>query len=94
MTIRYEIGEGKIRELLRDQSKTVTFHLENPFTLEVKLRNVIVHRRRLALPLNSNQGKTRIARKSSWIEYTAPIMRTQDLSKRSDSVFSAHVNFR
>ncbi|KAF1967994.1 hypothetical protein BU23DRAFT_602460 [Bimuria novae-zelandiae CBS 107.79] len=94
LEVHYGITDSAQQDQLRDRANAVVFTLSSPFVLEVKIGDVIFDRLKLAFPLDSSRGKGKIARKSSWIEYTAPVMETKLLGTRSDSIFVAGINDR
>ncbi|KAI8932270.1 hypothetical protein NX059_010471 [Plenodomus lindquistii] len=84
-----ESEEGKAS---LQQGGEVAWEIESPrelvLTIGKKFKQVLA----LPLPLHTASSKTKIARKSSWIEYTAPVASVKDLSLRADSVFRSFVN--
>ena len=68
--------------------------MKDPFTFELKFGDVLIHSQKLALPMYYKRGKGKIARQSSWVEYTAPIIETSMLETRSDSMFVASISTR
>ena len=94
LEIRYEFVDSVLQDRLRHKDNAVVFVMKDPLTLELTVGDVVVHRHKLVLPLDSFRGKGKVARKSSWVEYKAPVMGTKDLNIRSDSVFSASIYAR
>lgn len=56
-------------------------------TLEILIGDKVRKRIVLPMPIDSTIGKTKVARKSLWIEYTAPIANAKLLASRADAIF-------
>ena len=92
LQLRCTVNDGNFQALLKDKDNAVVFSMIDPFTIKLEIGDVLIHRHKLALPLNLKEGTGKIARKSSWVEYTAPIMETSILDTRSDSMFVASIS--
>ncbi|KAF1846230.1 uncharacterized protein K460DRAFT_386537 [Cucurbitaria berberidis CBS 394.84] len=66
----------------------VEVELSNPYSLIIKVGSAFRKVLELPLPLDGARGKTKVARKSLWIEYSAPVAQPSLLASRPDSVFS------
>lgn len=86
LQIRYDIKSPVAQKSLQGAA-AIKFNLPNPFTLVLKIGNGFCHTFRLPLPLDCARGSTRIARKSLWVEYQAPVATLALLATRPDSVF-------
>jgi hypothetical protein len=82
---RYTIESGDAKALLQN-SGTVEFDMPDPFRLSLTIGGKFQKDVSLPFPLNSDAAKIKIARKSLWIEYTAPVSKLQMLSARPDSM--------
>jgi hypothetical protein len=83
---RYDIKSLIVQKALQS-AVTVECTLLNPFTLVLKIGDAFHHTLKLPLPLDGSRSKVRIARKSLWVEYQAPVADPALLSSRPDLVF-------
>jgi hypothetical protein len=72
-----------MKTLLQDGGE-VQLNMPSPFRLVLTVGNKSSKELTLPFPLNNNAAKTKIARKSSWIEWTAPVAEVKALSIRPD----------
>ena len=74
LTIRYDIYNDEIKSALREATTTVQFQSSNPFMLLLRIGVEGYEARiRIPMPLVTTKGRTRIARKSGWVEFCAPV---------------------
>jgi len=69
---------------------SVDVQLRDPFSLELKLYSaddLCQDTVQLPMPLELGQGKTKISRKSMWIEYSAPVAYSASLSAQPNALF-------
>jgi hypothetical protein len=85
LKIHYAIGSGDAKAFLQI-GEIVEFETPNPFLLTLTIGKK--YRRDLVLPfpLSGDAAKVKIARKSLWIEYTAPVSDAKTLSIRPEYV--------
>ncbi|KAF1937809.1 hypothetical protein EJ02DRAFT_505767 [Clathrospora elynae] len=89
--IRYDFCSGEPKRLLQSGG-IVEFHALNPFNLVMVIGSTYQKSVALPLPVNVEVGKVKIARKSLWIEYLAPVAKVQELISRPDCVFPIHLD--
>lgn len=89
----YDLLSTDLKTCLRDGA-TIEFVLPEPFILVLKIGGRVVHKMELSLPLNEEKGKGKIARKSSWVEYSAPLVGLNGLAARPDMMFPIHMDSR
>ncbi|KAF1952907.1 hypothetical protein CC80DRAFT_571306 [Byssothecium circinans] len=87
----YDLAHGKVKDSLQ-AGANAEFLLPDPFTLILRVGDTVVHKTKLPQPLDGNRGKGKIARKSLWAEYTAPVAEPTNLANRKDLVFPASIN--
>jgi hypothetical protein len=87
LQVRYEIKSAVLQEALQSAA-TVDFTLRNPFTLVLNIGDTFCHELELPLPVDGARSKVRVARKSLWVEYWAPVAEPAFLAARPDSMFS------
>ncbi|OAL70018.1 hypothetical protein A7D00_5547 [Trichophyton violaceum] len=87
LTTRLDVTSPKYQDILR-QGAAVLVEQISPYKINVKLGGKPFHSNiRLPFPILSVNTKTRIARKSSYLEFIAPIASTGDLTQCLDNVF-------
>ncbi|KDB20649.1 hypothetical protein H109_07402 [Trichophyton interdigitale MR816] len=87
LTTRLDITSQKYQDILR-QGAAVLVEQISPYKINVKLGGKPFHSNiRLPFPILSVNTKTRVARKSSYLEFIAPIASTRDLTQYPDNVF-------
>ena len=86
LRIRFEIASGEGKALLQNAG-TVALETADPFRLLLTIDRRLITTVPLPLPITTTNSKTKIARKSLWIEYTAAVAHVSDLRLRADSVF-------
>lgn len=86
LQVRYNFQSGAVKDALQITAKVV-IELHSPFSLVMSIGDNFRHELKLPLPLDHAEGKTKIARKSLWIEYIAPVAKHSMLAARPDSVF-------
>jgi hypothetical protein len=91
LRIRYDILSGDMKTLLQNGG-VVQMNMPSPFRLVLTVGNKSSKELTLPFPLNNNAAETKIARKSSWIEYIAPIAEPKALSLRPDHVLPLKVD--
>jgi hypothetical protein len=84
--VRFNINAPTLQKALQNAA-IVSFDLLDPFTLVLKMSNGFAHTFILPLPLDYIHGLTRVARKSLWVEYQAPVTSLAVLAPRPGSVF-------
>ncbi|DAA77548.1 TPA_exp: Uncharacterized protein A8136_6094 [Trichophyton benhamiae CBS 112371] len=87
LTTRLDITSPKYQDILR-QGAAVLVEQVSPYKINVRLGGKPFHSNiRLPFPVLSVNTKTRIARKSSYLEFIASIASTGDLTQNPDNVF-------
>lgn len=87
LTTHLDILPSKCQDLLRSGA-AVSVQQLSPFRIAINLGSGSFRQQiSLPIPLQMTGGKTRIARKSSYIEYIAPAASKNSLSVRPESVF-------
>lgn len=86
LRIRFTIASGEGRALLQNAG-TVAWERPDPYQLVLTIDKKFTKAVSLPLPLSATSSKIKIARKSLWVEYTAPVAEVRELSLRADSVF-------
>ncbi|KAF2655008.1 hypothetical protein K491DRAFT_704879 [Lophiostoma macrostomum CBS 122681] len=85
--VHAEIKSDTALSLLRAGAE-VEFRLVNPFQLVLSIGSASLYRKfELPIPLTAVKSKTRIARKSGWVEYEASVCGLATLACRDDLVF-------
>ncbi|KAF2034802.1 hypothetical protein EK21DRAFT_55723 [Setomelanomma holmii] len=87
--IRYDIWSEEPKRLLQSGG-SVEFHAPDPFKLVMVIGSTYRKSVALPLPVNVHVGKVKIARKSLWIEFLAPVAKVEELCSRPDYVFPIH----
>jgi hypothetical protein len=83
LKIHYAIGSGDAKAFLQN-GEIVEFETSSPFLLTLSIGKKYRKDLVLAFPLNGDAAKVKIARKSLWIEYTAPVSEVRTLSTRPE----------
>jgi hypothetical protein len=92
--VHVDIKSGEALRLLRGGAK-VEFQLVNPFRLILSIGSGECRREiELPIPVTYVKSKTRIARKSEWVEYEADVCGPAALACRNDLVFPMNVDGR
>ncbi|KAL1962427.1 hypothetical protein VTN77DRAFT_9698 [Rasamsonia byssochlamydoides] len=86
LTTHLDVLPSKDQELLRSGA-VISVQQLSPFRLAIDIGSDFRHQISLPIPLELTGGKTRIARKSSYIEYIAPVAAKDSLSVRPESLF-------
>ncbi|KAF2469196.1 uncharacterized protein BDR25DRAFT_230166 [Lindgomyces ingoldianus] len=87
MTIHGDVTSPTVQQLLQSNA-SVEFRLIDPFLLVLDIGGGKFRKElELPMPLNSALGKGKVARKSCWVEYTAPIVHVASLTLRPDLIF-------
>ncbi|KAF2678823.1 hypothetical protein K458DRAFT_480637 [Lentithecium fluviatile CBS 122367] len=93
LTTHFDLIRREHTALLQSDAQ-VEFTLPDPTTLVLNIGGRALHQIELPIPLNGAKGRGKVARKSSWIEYTAPLADTVMIAIRPDSVFPAKISRR
>lgn len=90
--IRYDITSQDAKTSLQNAARVAVVPI-GPFKLGVSIAS---HKQRLNIPfpLNATAGKTRIAQKQLWIEYTAPVADMRSLALQPTAVFLVSMRHR
>ncbi|KAH9860998.1 hypothetical protein IAQ61_010734 [Plenodomus lingam] len=91
LRIRFTIVSEEAKVFLQ-QGGEVVWKTATPYTLILTIGRNFQQTLLLPLPLSTESSKTRIARKSLWIEYTAPVVDVKSLSSRPDFMFRMSVD--
>ncbi|KAF2823611.1 hypothetical protein CC86DRAFT_422601 [Ophiobolus disseminans] len=91
--VRYDIRSEKPKRLLQNGG-IVDFHSFGPFNLILMIDSTYRKSVALPLPVDIAAGKVKIARKSLWIEYLAPVAKVSALTLRPDSVFPIYIDLQ
>jgi hypothetical protein len=91
LQVRYEMRSEEAKNILQNGG-VVEFRATDPFTLILVINDTLRKNMKLPVPLNTDSGKIKIARKSLWIEYTAPVAKLQALASRPDTVFAMQLD--
>ncbi|KAF2265489.1 hypothetical protein CC78DRAFT_579231 [Lojkania enalia] len=87
MRIHLDVLADEVKKVMQNGSK-VNFALPNPFTLILDIDHGHFSRKfELPVPLDKDRGKGKIARKSGWLEYSAPLASSSSLSLSPDLMF-------
>jgi hypothetical protein len=91
LKIHYAVESGEAKTFLQNK-EIVEFDTPSPFHLSLtigkKYRKDVV----LPFPLNQDAARVKIARKSLWIEYTAPVSDVKTLSARPEYVLPINLS--
>jgi len=89
LAVRFKTLSAKATAVLQSRG-SVDVQLRDPFSLELKIYSgddLCQDTVQLPVPLELGQGKTKIARKSMWIEYSAPVADSASLSTQPNALF-------
>ncbi|KAF3482025.1 uncharacterized protein GIQ15_04784 [Arthroderma uncinatum] len=87
LTTRVDITSPRCQEVLR-QGAEVRVEQISPYEISIEFQGEAFYENiRLPLPVLVTNTKTRIARKSSYVEFIAPIASPMSLVQRSDNVY-------
>ncbi|KAM5441428.1 hypothetical protein MferCBS31731_003499 [Microsporum ferrugineum] len=91
LTSRVDITRPSYQDILRKGAE-VLVEQSSPYKITIKLRGEPFHLNiNLPLPIQMVNTKTRVARKSSYIEFIAPIASPGSLARYTDNVFPIEV---
>jgi hypothetical protein len=93
LQVRYEMRSEEAKSVLQNGG-VVGFYATDPFTLILAISDKLQTSVELPVPLNTDAEKVKIARKSLWIEYTAPVAKLQALASRPDTVFAMQLDLK
>jgi hypothetical protein len=95
LQLRFDIVDETWKDVLREGA-AVTLQQPSIYSLRLSLGANLIHTTQLPLPIASSDGanKTRIARKSSWVEYTTPVASPADLLERPESLYPINLHKR
>ncbi|KAI4908457.1 uncharacterized protein J4E92_010856 [Alternaria infectoria] len=91
LRVHYAVDSGKAKELLQSGA-VVSFELTTAFTLRLFIGKTYRMDVTLPFPPNAASAKTKIARKSLWIEYTAAVQSEAAMFRRPDTMIPVHLN--
>ena len=91
MQILYSIAAELPKTLLQRRGP-VKFQRPGPFRLTLSIEDIVLHSLELPFPINVDAGRARIACKSLWIEYTAPVSSPDALQSHPSAVFPMPAN--
>ncbi|KAF2852444.1 hypothetical protein T440DRAFT_477389 [Plenodomus tracheiphilus IPT5] len=86
LRIRFNIVSEEGKALLQNGG-TIFCEISDSSSLILKIDNKVQHALTLPFPVNAASAKTEIARKSLWIECTAPVIELTQFSLRAESLF-------
>ncbi|KAF1944977.1 hypothetical protein EJ02DRAFT_509908 [Clathrospora elynae] len=89
LQVHFKITSAKAITLLQGGA-SVGMHLTDPFNMVLNISSgsdTFQKSLQLTMPLDLSKGKTKIARKSLYIEFSAPIAEPAEMAKRPDLVF-------
>ncbi|KAI4672937.1 uncharacterized protein J4E78_001440 [Alternaria triticimaculans] len=91
LRVHYSVISGKAKELLQSGA-IVSFETTTAFTLRLSIGKTYLMDVVLPFPPNAASAKTKIARKSLWIEYTAAVQSGAAILRRPDNMMPVHLN--
>lgn len=91
LRVHYSVNLGKAKELLQSGA-IVGFETTTAFTLRLSIGKTYQMDVVLPFPPNVASAKTKIARKSLWIEYTAAVQSGAAILLRPDTMMPVHLN--
>lgn len=80
--IKSPVGQNALQD-----AAVVEWKLLNPYTLVLRIGDIFQYQIDLPLPIDTAQGRTRVARKSLWVEYQVPVTKPELLAPQPDSIF-------
>lgn len=87
VTAHIDIAPGQLQDILRSGAGIKVSQV-SLFEISVSFdTGMLVKRVQFPTPISTTNGKTKVARKSSYIEYIAPVPSQKDISARSDSLY-------
>ena len=94
LRIRIDICSPTTQSLLQSGA-TVTFRSQGPFTMVLDIaQGQFKEEIKLPVPLDLSRGKTKIARKSCWVEFDAPLADHKYVSRLPEAVFPIDLDRR